>query len=99
VRYLGYNKPMAWHIYIVRTRSGKFYTGISTDVERRFIEHLTGFGGAKALKGDPAEELIYVEQARDRSDASQREYEIKKLNRKQKENLVAVFHSSLDLSD
>tara|TARA_R110000868_G_scaffold99515_10_gene273814 strand:- start:205 stop:477 length:273 start_codon:yes stop_codon:yes gene_type:complete len=90
---------MSWHVYIVRTQRGKFYTGISTDVERRFIEHLTGFGGAKALKGDPAEELVYVEQARDRSDASQREYEIKKLSRKQKENLVEAFHSSLSESD
>lgn len=85
---------MNWYVYIVRTSKGKFYTGISTDVERRFIEHLTGFGGAKALKGDPAEELVYVEEARDRSDASQREYEIKKLKRKQKEQLVQEFSLS-----
>ncbi|PIP90737.1 MAG: endonuclease [Bdellovibrionales bacterium CG12_big_fil_rev_8_21_14_0_65_38_15] len=86
---------MNWYVYIVRTTKGKFYTGISTDVERRFMEHLTGFGGAKALKGDPAEELVYVEEARDRSDASQREYEIKKLKRKQKEQLVQEFSLSL----
>ncbi len=86
---------MNWYVYIVRTTKGKFYTGISTDVERRFIEHLTGFGGAKALKGDPAEELVYVEEARDRSDASQREYEIKQLKRKQKEQLVQEFSLSL----
>jgi len=86
---------MNWYVYIVRTTKGKFYTGISTDVERRFMEHLTGFGGAKALKGDPAEELVYVEDARDRSDASQREYEIKKLKRKQKEQLVQEFSLSL----
>tara|TARA_R110002049_G_scaffold74659_3_gene192401 strand:+ start:98 stop:364 length:267 start_codon:yes stop_codon:yes gene_type:complete len=86
---------MSWYVYIVRTRKGKFYTGISTDVERRFIEHLTGFGGAKALKGDPAEELIYVENAKDRSDASQRESQIKKLNRKQKEKIVEEFYLSL----
>ena len=86
---------MSWYVYIVRTQRGKFYTGISTDVERRFIEHLTGFGGAKALKGDPAEELVYVEEARDRSDASQRECQIKKLNRKQKEKVVEDFYLSL----
>lgn len=89
---------MAWHVYIVKTLKGKFYTGISTDVERRFVEHLTGFGGAKALKGDPAQELIYVEEARDRSDASQREYEIKQLSRKQKEELVEAFYLSLGSS-
>lgn len=84
---------MNWYVYIVRTQKGKFYTGISTDVERRFIEHLTGLGGAKALKGDPAQELIYVENARDRSDASKRECEIKKLSRKHKEQIVAEFQS------
>ena len=86
---------MAWYVYIVRTEKGKFYTGISTDVERRFIEHLTGFGGAKALKGDPASELVYVEDAHDRSDASKRESAIKKLSRLQKETLVSDFQSSL----
>lgn len=86
---------MGWYVYIVRTEKGKFYTGISTDVERRFIEHLTGFGGAKALKGDPAAELVYVEDAHDRSDASKRESAIKKLSRMQKETLVSDFQSSL----
>ena len=86
---------MAWYVYIVRTEKGKFYTGISTDVERRFIEHLTGLGGAKALKGDPAAALVYVEDAHDRSDASKRESAIKKLSRLQKETLVSDFQSSL----
>ena len=84
---------MAWHVYIVVTEKGKFYTGISTDVERRFIEHMTGLGGAKALKGDPAAALVYVEDAADRSSASIRESEIKKLTRRQKEELVAQFQS------
>ena len=87
---------MNWYVYIVRTQKGKFYTGISTDVERRFFEHLTGMKGAKALKGDPAEALVYVEDAIDRSDASVREYQIKKLTRLQKEKLVAQFLSSSD---
>ncbi len=84
-----------WHVYIVRTQRGKFYTGISTDVERRFFEHLTGFKGAKALKGDPAQELIYVEAAEDRSAASRRECAIKKLSRQQKEELINKFQLSL----
>lgn len=86
---------MSWYVYIVRTQKGKFYTGISTDVERRFFEHLTGFGGAKALKGDPAEALVYVETVKDRSKASSREAAIKKLTRLQKEKLVFDFQSSL----
>jgi putative endonuclease len=89
-----------WYVYMVQTEKGKFYTGISTDVERRFVEHLTGLGGAKALKGDPAQALVYVEDALNRSAASQREYAIKKMSRKEKEKLVYDFElflsSSLD---
>ena len=28
-----------WFLYLVRTASGALYTGIATDVERRFAEH------------------------------------------------------------
>ena len=28
-----------WWLYIVETESGKLYTGITTDVNRRFNEH------------------------------------------------------------
>ncbi len=39
-----------WSIYIVRNRLGSLYTGITTDVERRFNQHQNGTG-AKALRG------------------------------------------------
>ena len=33
-----------WHLYIVQTRLGHWYTGISTDVEKRFAAHEAGKG-------------------------------------------------------
>jgi putative endonuclease len=77
-----------WYLYMIKTQKGKLYTGIAVDVERRFLEHLSGFGGAKFFRSDPPEKLVYVEDCLDRSDASQREAFIKKLTRKQKELLI-----------
>lgn len=77
-----------WYLYIIQTQKGKLYTGIAVDVERRFLEHLSGIGGAKFFRSDPPEKLVYVEDCTDRSDASKREAHIKKLTRKQKEKLI-----------
>lgn len=74
---------------MIETSKGKLYTGIAVDVERRFLEHLSGLGGAKFFRSDPPEKLVYVEDCLDRSDASIREAFIKKLSRKQKEKLIA----------
>ena len=80
---------MSWEVYIIETVSGKYYTGIATDAERRFKEHKEG--GAKAAKyfrTDPPQKIIYREQCANRSQASQREVQIKSLTRKQKLALV-----------
>lgn len=75
---------------MVRSRSGKLYTGISTDPERRFREHCgEGGRGARFFRGDPAEAIVYREPAENRSVASRREAAIKKLRRSEKESLIA----------
>lgn len=79
----------AWWVYLVRSRSGKLYTGITTDPERRFREHCgEGGRGARFFRGDPAEAMVYCEPAENRSMASQREAAIKKLRRSEKESLI-----------
>lgn len=81
-----------WWVYIVETQSGKLYTGITTDTNRRFKEHCGQAGkakGAKYFRTDPAKEMVYQEQAKDRSEASSREYAIKKLTRRKKLALIA----------
>lgn len=81
----------AWWVYMVRSRSGKLYTGISTDPERRFREHCgEGGRGARFFRGDPAEAIVYREPAANRSIASQREAAIKKLRRSEKNALISV---------
>ena len=78
---------MAHHVYIVECRDGTFYTGYTTDVERRVTEHNAGTG-AKYTRGRAPVALIHVEDFSSQSAAMQREYEIKQLSRRQKKRLV-----------
>ena len=74
---------------MVRSRSGKLYTGITTDSERRFREHCgEGGRGARFFRTDPADAIVYREPAENRSTASQREAAIKKMRRSEKESLI-----------
>ena len=77
-----------WYLYMIQTEKGKLYTGIAIDVERRFLEHLSGINGAKFFRSDPPEKVVYVEDCLDRSDASIKEIATKKLTRKKKEQLI-----------
>ncbi|WP_037416369.1 GIY-YIG nuclease family protein [Shewanella xiamenensis] len=74
-----------WYLYLIRCANGHLYTGITTDVARRFDEHQSG--GAKAakfLRGKGPLTLMYQEQVGTRSDALKREIAVKKLSRSQK---------------
>lgn len=77
-----------WYLYIIETENNKLYTGITTDVERRFNEHLNEPKGAKFLKANPPKRIVYTEEFENRSEASKREIEVKKLSRSQKERLI-----------
>lgn len=78
-----------WSIYLVRMANGRLYTGITTDVERRFGEHQTGGSkGAKALKGKGPLQLVFSKRVGDRSKASKLEARIKKMSRAEKERLI-----------
>ena len=71
-----------WWVYIIRARSGKLYTGITTAVERRLGEpDAGGLKGARFFRGDPPQALVYREAAANRSAASRREAAIKALSR------------------
>lgn len=77
-----------WYVYIIRATDQSLYTGITTDVERRFAEHKNGRAGAKYFRGRSPEEVVMVESGHDRSSASIREAQIKKLSREQKLELI-----------
>ena len=76
-----------WKLYILRCGDGTLYTGITTDVARRFDEHSSG-KGAKYTRGRGPLELVYQEECGDKSAASRREWEIKALSREEKLQLI-----------
>ena len=80
---------MSWFVYIIETTSGKYYTGITTDVDRRFDEHKNDpKKGAKFFRSNTPKKVIHIENFENRSLASKREYEIKKMTKPQKIELV-----------
>ena len=79
-----------WFLYMVEYADGRVYTGITTDVNRRFAEHSEGgIKGAKALRGKGPLKLVFQQQMLNRSTASIAESAIKKLSKKQKLLLIA----------
>ena len=77
-----------YFVYLLQCVDGSIYTGIATDVERRFREHVSG-KGAHYTRAHKAEKILYTESHPNRSQASKREAEIKKLKRTEKLKLVA----------
>jgi len=78
-----------WSLYIIEASDASLYTGITTDVERRFDEHLQSQKGAKYFNGRSPVKVVYREAGHSRSSASRREAEIKQLSRREKEILIA----------
>jgi putative endonuclease len=77
-----------WFVYILLCSDSTFYIGISPDIEKRIVLHNLG-KGAKYTKGRTPVRLIYSEKHENKSVASKREHALKKLSRKEKEQLIA----------
>ena len=77
-----------WYLYLVRTRLGTLYTGISTDVPRRLSEHEGHEKGAKYLRSKGPLELAYAVRIGDRALALRAEHVLKQLPKADKENIV-----------
>ena len=78
---------MFWYVYMLRCGDGTLYTGVTDNVERRLAAHRSG-RGAKYTRGRGPLELVYQEQVPDKSAALRREYQIKRLTRQEKEQLI-----------
>jgi len=76
-----------WYIYILECSDGTLYTGITTDVNRRLLEHNSG-KGAKYTRVRQPVVLRALFEAKNRSEASKEEYRIKQLNRTEKLKLI-----------
>lgn len=82
-----------YYVYIVECADGTFYTGITTDIDRRLLEHNYSFKSAKYTRSRRPVRLVYSVKAGDRSSASKEEYRIKRMSRSQKQVLIGVFKS------
>jgi putative endonuclease len=77
-----------WSVYMIRCDDGSLYTGISTDVDRRYCQHQAGLG-AKFFRTRRPVQIAYREGGHDRRSASRREVVIKKMSRREKLSLIA----------
>ncbi len=82
---------LKWEVYIIETVSGKLYTGITNDLDRRFEDHLNGRKGARFFHFSAPRKIIFRAACKNRSEATQREIQIKKMTRLQKLALIQLF--------
>lgn len=80
---------MPYWVYILRCADDTLYTGIATDVDRRFRAHAGG-RGAKYTRTHGAVEIVYRACCGEKGDALRREAAIKKLTRAEKLALIAA---------
>ena len=78
-----------WFLYLIRCRHGRLYTGITTDVLRRFEEHKShDKKGSKYLRGKSPLKLVMKKRIGNKSLALKIEAKVKKLSKAKKELLV-----------
>lgn len=80
-------KTFMYFVYLIECSDGSLYTGITTDVERRFQEHKHKEGG-HYTSSKKVVRVAYTEQHPDRSSASKREAQIKSWTRQKKLDLI-----------
>lgn len=78
----------AWFVYMVRCRDNSLYTGITTDLAKRLVQHNSDQEGARYTRGRRPVHLVYAEQAPSRSVATKREGRLKRLDAARKNTLV-----------
>jgi putative endonuclease len=80
-------KSAAWIVYILKCGDGSLYTGITTDLSRRVVQHNEGTASHYTRSRLPVK-LIFSETCRTRSQALKKEYAIKQLSRKAKQEYI-----------
>ena len=83
------------YTYILRCAAGTYYCGWTNNLDRRLKAHNEG-KGAKYTRSRRPVALVYYEAFSTKEEAMRREYEIKQLPRKKKEELI--FKQQTDTS-
>lgn len=82
-------KMKDWFLYLIRCKNGRLYTGITTDVERRFAEHTRNDKkGSKYLRGKAPLTLVMKKKIGSKSMALKMEAKVKKLSKIKKEMFI-----------
>jgi len=77
-----------WFVYILKCSDNTYYTGITTDIDRRINEHNTSDKWAKYTRGRRPVQLMYTSDFKNKSEASKEECRIKKTTKSQKEKMI-----------
>jgi len=77
-----------WFLYILGCSDGSFYTGVTTDIDRRLREHQEGKASRYTRIRRPIV-LVYKEECGTRSQSLARECAVKSLSRRRKEELIS----------
>ena len=76
-----------YYVYLIQCEDRSIYTGITTDLKRRFKEHSDKIGG-HYTRAHRVEKILYTEKYPTKSEALKREIQIKKFRRKEKLKLI-----------
>jgi len=79
-----------YYLYILKCADKTLYTGITTDLNRRIFEHNETSLGAKYTSSRRPVKMVFSKKFKNRSLASKEESRIKKLNREEKLELIAL---------
>jgi predicted GIY-YIG superfamily endonuclease len=83
-------KTAAWLLYVLRCRDNTLYTGITIDVSRRVQQHNSGTASRYTQSRLPVR-LIFSEPCRSLSQALKKEYAMKRLSRKKKDEYIRDY--------
>ena len=76
-----------YFVYLIQCQDGTIYTGVTTDIDRRFQEHKNSKGG-HYTSSRKVVKVLYTESHKDRSNALKRESQIKDWRREKRLNLI-----------
>jgi putative endonuclease len=80
----------SWYTYIVLCADGTYYTGVTTDINRRISEHNAGVGSKYTRSRTPVK-LVWKDCHPDRSSAQKEEYRVKRLSHEDKRIMAESY--------
>jgi putative endonuclease len=82
-------KPVGWFLYLLQCSDGTLYTGITNDLVRRVKQHNSGIASKYTRSRLPVA-LLHKERCKSRSSALKKEYALKQLSKKEKQEYIAI---------